>query len=450
MPRSTEEKARAIVSRLREAGHRAFFVGGCVRDRVMGIAPGDIDIATSARPEEVQRLFRRTLGVGAHFGVMVVLDGREQFQVATFRADGRYLDGRRPVSVTFCDERGDVQRRDFTINGLLYDPADDEVIDLVGGRDDIARKVIRCIGDAAARFEEDKLRIIRAVRFAARFDFAIDPATFEAARRLAPRIDQVSAERLREEFVKILTGPRPRRGMELLDAVGVLAVLLPEIVAFKGCAQPPEHHPEGDVWSHLLLMLDTLPAPCDEALALGVLLHDVGKPPTAQVIDGRIRFFDHQNVGAGMARAILRRLRFPNRTIDTVEFLVRRHMDFMHVGEMRESRLRRMLMAERFPTLLELHRIDCLASHGRLANHDLCVKKLKEMESERTAHQPAAEQPLINGGNLIAAGFQPGPLFREILNAVYDEQLERRVATREEALAFVAARFGDRRPAALS
>ncbi len=430
MSESAAKTAKHIVLRLREAGFQAYFVGGCVRDMLMGRQAKDIDIATDARPGDVGRLFPRTLAVGAHFGVMIVLVGGEQFEVATFRADGEYLDGRRPAEVHFCDAVHDVLRRDFTINGMLYDPVSDAVIDHVGGQADIAAKVLRCIGDPVERFEEDRLRVLRAVRFACRLGFDIDPATLKAAKQVAPNIGTVSAERIREELVRILTEGGPSRGIRLLMDIAALAVILPEVAAMDGVPQPPEFHPEGDVLTHTLLCLDALDAPSAE-LAMAVLLHDVGKPATMEQKE-RLRFHGHDEKGGAIAREMCRRLKFSNAQTEKIAWLVENHMRFMNVLDMRQGKLKRLLREEHFADLLELHRVDCVASHGDLAKWRFCKEKLAELSEE-----DLRPEPLIDGRRLIEMGYTPGRIFKDILSAVESAQLEGEIATPEEAEALV-------------
>ena len=426
--------AARIATELRAQGFQAWLVGGCVRDLVLGREPKDYDIATDAQPNEIQELFPKAQLVGAQFGVVLV-DGVE---VATFRSDHSYADGRHPVQVTFeTDVRQDVLRRDFTINALLLDPLnlDAPVIDYVGGLQDLRDHVIRAIGNPERRFEEDHLRMLRAVRFAARFGFTIEPDTMAAIQKLHAKIARVSQERIRDELVRILTEGAPRRGFELLDESGLLNDILPEIAAMKGVAQPPEFHPEGDVWTHTLIMLDGLRSPTPE-LALGVLLHDVGKPGTFRVAD-RIRFDGHVELGEQIARDILNRLRFSNAEIDQVAALVANHMRFKHVHEMRESTLKRMLRLPKFEEHLELHRLDCLSSHGNLENCAFARSKLEELQEEQL--RPPR---LVTGNDLIALGYRPGPGFSKMLDAVEDAQLESRVQTREDALELVKSQFG--------
>jgi len=427
--------AGRIIGRLRRQGRQAWLVGGCVRDRLLGRQPKDYDVATDARPEQVLALFPGSRLVGARFGVVVVREGQAEVQVATFRSDHAYRDGRRPTAVSFeTDPRRDVLRRDFTINGLLMDPDSGEVLDFVGGREDLAAGLIRAIGDPEERFAEDHLRMLRAVRFAAALGFRIEPATLAAIQRQRRRIGQIAAERIHDELVRILTEGGARRGLELLDESGLLAEILPEVAAMKGVPQPPEFHPEGDVWTHVLLMLERMERP-SRTLALGVLLHDVGKPPTYRVAE-RIRFDEHPEVGARMAVEILTRLRFPHEDIRQVEALVLHHLRWRHIRQMRESKLKRFLRLERFEEHLELHRLDCLASHRNLDNYYFALQKLAEAPPETLR-----PQRLLTGHDLIAAGYRPGPSFAAMLREAEDAQLEGRVATREEALAYIRARF---------
>ncbi len=427
--------ALEIVDRLRGAGHAAYFAGGCVRDMLLGREPKDYDVVTAAPSARVRDLFPDALAVGAQFGVMLVRREATQVEVATFRSDHAYLDGRRPSGVTFTTSaEEDVRRRDFTINGLLYDPVGDEVLDFVGGRSDLAAQLVRAIGDPAARFAEDHLRLLRAVRFAARLDFEIEPETRQAISAHGAAIAQVAAERVRDELVRILSEGGARRGFEMLDATGLLAHLLPEVAAMQGVAQPPEFHPEGDVWTHTILMLGMLRDPTP-TLALGVLLHDVGKPPTFRVAD-RIRFDNHCEIGARMAEEICGRLRFSRRQIDQIAALVRNHLRFKDAPLMRESTLKRFLRLEAFEEHLELHRLDCLSSHRRLENYDL-VRQAWLRLGEEGIRPPR----LITGDDLLALGYRPGPLYRQILDAIEEAQLDRRVASREEALALVREQF---------
>jgi poly(A) polymerase len=431
----SEELARSIIERLRGERHAAFLVGGCVRDLLLGRVPKDFDVATSAQPAELLRLFPKAGQVGAHFGVVLVHDGTAQVEVATFRSDLEYRDGRHPEGVRFeTDPREDVRRRDFTINALLLDPSTGEVLDFVNGRADLAAGVIRAIGDPELRFREDHLRMLRAVRFAARFGFEIEHRTFAAIRALAPSIHSVAAERVRDELARILTEGGARQGFELLNASGLLHEVLPEIEAMKGVEQPAEFHPEGDVWVHTMIMLEGLRKPSIE-LALGVLLHDVGKPGTFRMAD-RIRFDGHVELGVEIAHGILTRLRFPNDTIEAAEALIANHMKFKDVPKMRESRLKRFIRMPAFGEHMELHRLDCSSSHGHLDNYEFVQRKLAETPPE--ALKPA---PLVTGRDLIAAGYRPGPMFGIVLSEIEDAQLEGRIGTREEALAMARAKL---------
>jgi tRNA nucleotidyltransferase/poly(A) polymerase len=432
---STARLASDIAARLQALGHQAYLVGGCVRDLLLGREPQDYDVATDARPDEVAAAFAGARLVGAHFGVTLVREGDDEVEVATFRSDHAYRDGRRPAAVEFeSDPRQDVLRRDFTVNGLLMDPRDRRVLDYVGGRADLDARLIRAIGDPETRFGEDHLRMLRAVRFAARLGFEIEPATFAAIERLRTKIHLISAERIRDELARILTEGGARRGFELLDRSGLLAEILPEVAAMKGVQQPPEFHPEGDVWTHTLMMLEGLRSPT-LTLALGVLLHDAGKPPTFRIAD-RIRFDEHAEVGAAMAERILTRLRFSNQEIHQVMTLVARHLRFKDVPNMRESTLKRFLRMERFEEHLELHRLDCVMSHGLLGNYEFAKRKFEELPAE------VLKPPrLLSGHDLIAAGYHPGPAFAAMLAEAEDAQLEGRIHTREEALELIRARF---------
>jgi poly(A) polymerase len=447
--------ALAIVRRLHGQGWQAFFAGGCVRDLLLGAEPKDFDVATSALPEQVSRLFPRTEAVGAHFGVMLVLDeedgARIATEVATFRSDGAYSDGRRPDSVAFATEpREDVLRRDFTVNGLLLDvlrveagePVESCVLDFVNGRADLEARVIRAIGEPVLRFNEDKLRMLRAVRFAARLGFVIEPATMAAIQQLAPQVKQVSCERIREEITKILTEGAARRGFELLDETGLLRVLLPEVARMKGCEQPPEYHPEGDVWVHTLMLLEHLPKEASPTLAWGMLLHDVGKPPTFTPPDplkpgDRIRFNGHAEIGVAVGRTILNRLRFSSDDCAQILALVKHHMQFGDVPKMKQSTLKRFLRLPRFDEHLALHYADVMSSHGMLVPYETAQRALAEMGQAEI--RPSL---VLTGADLIAAGYKPGPGFREMLTAAEDAQLEGAVGTREEALALVRESFG--------
>ena len=430
----SEATARSIVEKLRAGGFEALYAGGCVRDGLLGIVPHDYDVATNARPEQVQSLFPRTVPVGAEFGVILVLEQGSEIQVATFRGDGTYRDGRHPESVTYTDAEGDARRRDFTVNGLFLDPINSEILDFVGGREDLKSGVIRAIGNPSERFAEDKLRLMRAVRFATTLGFSIDPGTWRALRESAPGIHAVSAERIREELVKILLSPNRARGFDLLDESGLLREILPEIESLKGCDQPPDFHPEGDVFVHTRLMLTMLSPDASLPLVLSVLLHDIGKPATRFVDEtGRIRFNGHEGVSSEMGLRLLQRLRFSNEVIEAVIPAVRLHMSFKDVPNMRVATLKRMMARPTFEEELELHRVDCLASHGMLDNHAILMAKRSEFGQE-----PLIPPPLVNGHDLIALGWKPGRLFSEVLQAVETRQLEGTLSTREEALSWIA------------
>ena len=429
------ELAEQICATLRRHGHQAYFVGGCVRDLELGRVPADYDVCTDARPDRVQELFLRSLAVGARFGVILVVEDGLQIEVATFRSDIGYSDGRHPDHVEYSDSpQEDVRRRDFTINGLLMDPATGEVLDYVGGRADLRAGIVRAIGDPRLRFAEDKLRMLRAVRFAARFGFQIEPETMAAAQSLAGQIAQVSPERIRDELTKLLTEGAARRGFELLDETGLLAAVLPDVARMKGVQQPPQFHPEGDVWIHTRMMLEKLEPNCSPTLAWGVLLHDVGKPPTFTAAKGpgtRIRFDGHVEVGARMAEHICRSLRFSNEDTEQIEKLVANHLRFKDVHEMRIATLKRFVRLPRFEEHLELHRLDCLASHGNLDAYTFVQQFLLETPAEKV-YPPK----LVTGDDLKSMGLLPGPRFREILLAVEEAQLEGRLQDRESALQF--------------
>ncbi|HEX3469733.1 MAG TPA: CCA tRNA nucleotidyltransferase [Silvibacterium sp.] len=437
--------AEIIVDRLRAAGYDAYFAGGCVRDLLLGREPEDFDVATSAHPNVVQEMFPRTFAVGAHFGVILVADEIDDqeivTEVATFRSDGAYTDGRRPESVRFSDNaEEDVIRRDFTINGMLLDPqllresgdVGGAVLDYVGGRSDLHTRLVRAIGDPDKRFEEDKLRMLRAVRFAARFDFEIETITEAAIQKSAAQIGQVSRERVRDELTRMLTEGRARRAFELLDRTGLLKQVLPEIDRLHGVEQPPEFHPEGDVWVHTLMLLEQLPAGASPTLAWGALLHDVGKPATFQRGPGRIRFNGHVEVGVRIAQDIARRLRFSNEDTAQIVALVENHMRFGDVEKMKASTLKRFFRLPAFPEHLALHRMDCMASHGGLELYEYAKQRFEATPVEEV--RPAL---LITGQDLIAAGYKPGPQFKELLAQAEDAQLEGRISTKEEGLALI-------------
>ena len=429
----SETLAREIVQRLRDNGRQAYYVGGCVRDRLLGIESKDYDIATDAPPDAVEQLFPHSEAVGKSFGVILVKGADAVVEVATFRRDVDYQDGRRPESVMFTTTaENDVERRDFTINGLLWDPIEERLLDYVDGQADLERKVVRAIGDPARRFREDKLRMLRAVRFGARLGFAIEPGTMQAIQGRASEIRVVATERIRGELDRILTEGAARRGFELLDDSGLLEQVLPEVKKLQGVEQSPEHHPEGDVWTHTLMMLDGLEAGCSITLAMGVLLHDVGKPDTQTFAPDRIRFHGHVDRGLEIARGICTRLRYSNSETDQILALVGNHMRFMHIQEMRESKLKRFLRLPSFDEHLELHRLDCTSSHGHLGNWEFANRTLEELGEEKIR-----PQPLLTGTDLIAAGYAPGPDFSGWLEAAEDAQLEGRITTKDEALALV-------------
>jgi poly(A) polymerase len=432
---TARQLAEHICATLRRHGHQAYLVGGCVRDLELGRVPADYDVCTDARPDRVLELFPRSLTVGAKFGVILVVEEGTQIEVATFRSDIGYSDGRHPDQVHYSDTpQEDVQRRDFTINGLLLDPATGEVLDYVGGRADLHAGIVRAIGDPDLRFTEDKLRMMRGVRFAARFGFQIEPETMAAAQSLAPQITQVSPERIREELTKMLTEGAARRAFELLDETGLLAVVLPDIARMKGVEQPPQFHPEGDVWIHTRIMLEGLTPDCSPTLAWGVLLHDVGKPPTFTPATGpgtRIRFDGHVEVGVRMAEHICRALRFSNDEAEQIEALIANHMRFKDVPQMRPATLKRFVRLPRFEEHLELHRLDCLASHGNLETYTFVQQFFLETPPEKV-YPPK----LVTGDDLRSMGLVPGPRFKEILLAVEEAQLEGRLTDRESALQY--------------
>lgn len=427
--------ARHVAEALTSHGFAAYLVGGCVRDLLLGLEPKDYDIATSARPEQVTSLFPGAELIGAHFGVVLVTREGQSVEVATFRSDGAYQDGRHPESVTYeTDPRQDALRRDFTINSLFYDIATDQILDFCNGQADLRAGILRAIGQPQKRFAEDYLRMLRAVRFVARFGYAMESQTMAAIQQLHPRIVEISAERIRDELNRILTEGGASRGLRLLDETGLLNVLLPEVKAMQGVQQPPEFHPEGDVWTHTLLMLDGLEKP-SVALAWGVLLHDVAKPPTFTVTD-RIRFNGHAELGATMSRTILNRFKLPGQDVELVHDLVLNHMRFIEVTKMKQSTLKRFLRQPHFDRHLELHRLDCMSSNGRLENFEFVRGKLAELKPEEL--RPPR---LITGNDLIAMGYAQGELFRQILTAVEDAQLNGMLESREQALEFVAQRF---------
>ncbi|MCB1126107.1 MAG: CCA tRNA nucleotidyltransferase [Verrucomicrobiae bacterium] len=428
------QAALEVVRALQAAGHCAYWVGGCVRDMLLGRPPVDYDVATSARPEQVEACFRRTIPVGRQFGVVLVRLGGQETQVATFRAEADYADGRHPAQVRFADARADAVRRDFTINGLFFDPVTEACHDWVGGRPDIAARRIRTIGNPVDRFEEDHLRLLRGVRFAAELDFALEPGTMTAIQRLAPSIRRISAERIRDELLKLLRPPHAQRGLILLRDSGLLSHVMPEVAAFSGCEQSPDFHPEGDVFEHVSGMLGRLENGAPPLLAWAVLLHDVAKPVTASrdLETGRIRFFGHERIGADMAETILRRLRFPVRELEQVTTAVRHHMQFKDAPRMRKATLRRMLLRPTFPLELELHRLDCLGSHGQLETWNFVRAAAREL-----AAKPEVLPPLLTGHDLMTLGVAPGPEMGRLLAEVRDRQLGEELTAKEEALEWV-------------
>jgi len=432
--------AREIIHRLRESGHEAYFVGGCVRDFILNQTSSDYDIVTSARPEEVIKLFPRTVAIGAKFGVVAVIIDNHPFEVATFRSDDVYEDGRHPSRIHYSTAREDVFRRDFTINGLLMDPDTGDIIDYVNGRFDIDNKIVRTIGNPEKRFREDYLRLLRAVRFAANLHFDLEPATQDAVKREASNIRHISVERIREELNKILTRGGARRGFELMMQTDILQNILPEICRLKGVEQPPRFHPEGDVWQHTLKMLELLPADGERekniCLAWGTLLHDVGKALTRSEDEKGVHFYGHVQQGEIIADTIMQRLKFSRMQRETVVNLIRQHMVFMNVRKMRPGRLKRFLRMPDFDLHLELHRLDCLASHGMLDNYEFCREQLQILALD-DLHPPR----LLTGNDLIAMGFTPGKIIKDILLAVEEEQLEGRIQSAEQAINYVRNRW---------
>ncbi|MGH7929353.1 MAG: CCA tRNA nucleotidyltransferase [Candidatus Binatia bacterium] len=431
-----KEKALAIVRRLRDAGYESYLAGGCVRDMLLNKEPQDYDITTSAKPDEISRIFPDTVPVGAQFGVLLVIMDGAPFEVASFRHDGPYLDGRHPSHVRFGSLREDVFRRDFTINGMVYDPAEDRVVDLVEGQKDLEARTVRAIGDPRARFEEDRLRMIRAVRFAASLKFNIEKNTLAAICELAPSITLVSWERIGDEITRILTEGGARRGFELLDETGLLEPVLPEITAMKGVEQSPDYHPEGDVFAHTLLLLGQLHESTSETLAYGCLLHDVAKPVCIRKEGERITFYGHMERGAEMAQAILQRLKRSRDTWERVAYLVRSHLRHTQAPNMRLSTLKRFLGEEGIGELLDLTRIDALAANGDLTHYNFCIEKLSELKDEEIH-----PEPLVRGRDLIALGLSPGPLFGEILAQVEEIQLCGELQNREQALEWVSKNY---------
>ena len=433
-----KEEATKVISKLQQSGYLAYFAGGCVRDLLRDQVPTDYDIATNALPEQVTSLFRKTRSVGAHFGVIIVISGEFAFEVATFRNDGSYGDGRRPESVEFTSPEEDVLRRDFTINGIFYDPIEGSTIDYVNGQDDIESGTVRAIGNPESRFREDHLRLLRAVRFAARFDYQIEENTWAAICSHAEEIKNISEERIRDELSKILTDPNRVRGFDLLVESGLMEAMIPEILDLKGCEQPPQFHPEGDVFVHTRLMLTLLKDDPSLSLVLSILLHDIGKPSTYSYDEesDRIRFNGHDKIGAEMASDILKRLKFPNKVIEEVTEMVANHMTFKDVQKMREAKLKRFMARPTFEDETELHRVDCLGSWGGLDNYDFLNQKRTEFDNE-----PIIPPPLLTGNDLIEIGWEPGPKLGEVLTKVQDMQLEKNLNSKEEALDWVNANY---------
>jgi len=450
-----KQNAAEIVRALRQHGHQAYFAGGCVRDLLLSREPADYDVATDATPREVMQIFPQTFAVGEQFGVVLIPQNsgaphasapppenshehkKQSIEVATFRSDAAYSDGRHPDEVRFTkDPLQDAQRRDFTINGMMLDPATNEILDFVGGRADLNAGIIRAIGDPNRRFTEDKLRMLRAVRFAARFAYQIEPATLAAIQKLAPEIRQVSNERVRDELTRMLTEGQASRAFKLLDTTNLLPQVLPEIAAMKGVEQSPQHHPEGDVFVHTLLLLEKLPPGASKTLAWGALLHDVGKPPTFRRAPDRIRFDGHVDIGVKMAAEICRRLRFSNDETDQILALVDNHMRFGHIFRMKQSTLKRFLRLPAFEEHLELHRLDSLSSHGQLEAYDYARN-----QSHSIPPESIRPTPLITGRDLIEAGYKPGPRFKEILAAIEDAQLEGRLTSSDSAMEYVLREF---------
>jgi poly(A) polymerase len=437
-----ESEALAIVKRLRDAGFAAYLAGGCVRDRVLGLRAKDYDIATDARPEVVQSLFENTVAVGAKFGVILVVSGCDEFEVATFRADAHYVDGRRPSSVRFGTIEDDASRRDFTINGMFFDPERERVIDLVGGMRDLRAGVIRAIGDPRARFGEDRLRMLRAVRLAARLNFTIEPATWTAIEESAATVGIISAERIGEEIVMALTEGAAARAMDLMLRSGLMRAVLPEVAQLVGCEQPANFHPEGDVFVHTRLALSMLEPGCSETLAFGTLLHDIAKPQSRAQHEGKVTFFGHTERGAEMATEILRRLKRSRFVQERAAYLVRYHLRLCTAPRMRPATLKRMLAEDGFAELLELSRLDALASSSYLGFYHFCRAAIREL-----GHEEIRPAPLIGGKDLIAMGFTPGPRFKTILKEVEDRQLDGELRSREQALDYVRSHHAPQTPA---
>ncbi len=430
-----EYAARQVCAQLRAAGFRALFAGGCVRDLLLGQPPHDIDIATDARPDQVTALFPKTIAVGAQFGVIVVMRAEGMFEVATFRTDGPYLDGRHPTSVSFTGPKQDAQRRDFTINALFFDPETDTVLDYVGGREDLNARIVRAVGNPGQRFQEDRLRLLRAARFAARLGFQIAPDTLAAMRKMASQITTTSAERIRDELVKMLTEGHARTAFEILEGTGLLAQILPEIAAMRGVQQPRGYHPEGDVWAHTLLILEQMPERASPTLALGALLHDVGKPVT-QTYEDRIRFNLHDKVGARISEKICKRLRMTSRMVQRVSWLVENHMRLKDFMKMRKHRRIHLARTDGFNELLALCRMDAAASHGDTSFLDAIETYLATLDKE-TMRPP----PLLTGKDLIEMRYIPGPAFKRILRKVEALQLDGQLKDTDAARAYVSKHY---------
>jgi len=426
--------ANQVTQRLIDAGHTTYFAGGCVRDSLLGVEPKDYDIATSATPDEVLALFPGSNSIGAHFGVILVKHNKLPFEIATFRNDGSYNDGRHPESVTFSTPKEDAQRRDFTVNGLFKHPETGEIIDFVNGQSDLANQTLRAIGNATNRFQEDALRLMRAVRFATVLGFKIESTTWDAICNNADLLQQISPERIREELIKTLLAPDRARGFDLLTQSGLMRHIVPEVYDLINCEQPPQWHPEGDVYQHTRIMLDMLGDSPSPELVLAVLLHDIGKPATYTYdpAEDRIRFNGHDRVGADMAETILQRLKCSNATTDAVCAMVANHMNFMNVQKMRTSKVKRFMSRPTFEDEMELHRVDCASSNGLTENYDFLRAKAEEFASE-----PLIPAPLVSGKDLISMGLTPGPQFKNILEKIQTEQLEGKLTTREEALDWV-------------
>ncbi len=440
MAMSNEKRVAMLVAeKLRDAGYVAYFAGGCVRDELLGKVPKDFDIATSATPKQVLGLFPKADSIGAHFGVILVKLEGMHFEIATFRTDGSYADGRRPETVTYSTPEEDAQRRDFTVNGLFADPVSGEIIDFVGGQEDLKNGVLRAIGDPKERFQEDALRLMRAVRFATTLEFEIEAATWQAICEHAQMLEKIAVERVQTEFSKLIMAPARRRGLEMLVDSGLIKIFMPEVLDLIGCEQPPQWHPEGDVYVHTCMMLEMLEkeSPSLE-LCLAVLLHDIGKPATYTYDeeDDRIRFNGHDGVGAEMSEVILRRMKYSNSVIEDVEVMVANHMNFMNVMKMKVSKLKRFMSRETFDDEIELHRVDCASSNGFTENYDFVLEKQVEF-----ANEPLIPDPLVMGRDLIEMGMKPGPEFKKILQEVQTEQLEGRLNEREAALEWVKKEF---------